>query len=204
MYRLHLPNFLVQLPIKLLKEAMNPQSTSAFQSLYPDINPAHSLPLTTWERISMALAVGILSFGVTFGDLIIAGAGLGLVLFAIIAPSQKTSRKIRTEAKNRFPNEPWAETHHNANATIIAMALCWLVIIGINLATLWWAPPSQTTYLAAGVSILSAIIVWFLPGAHPLWNRRRIASHKQQPTGRRRQASKRSSHPQTAEFSQQQ
>ncbi|WP_234914637.1 hypothetical protein [Corynebacterium belfantii] len=85
-------------------------------------------------------------------------------------------------------NEPGAETHHNANATIIAMGLCWLVIIGINLAALWWTPPSQTTYLAAGVSILSAIIVWFLPGANPLWNRRRITSRKQQPNGKRRQA----------------
>lgn len=103
---------------------MNPQSTSAFQSLYPDLNPAHSLPLTAWERISMALAVGIFPFGVTFGDLIIAGAGLGLVLFTIIAPSQKTSRKLRTEEKKSIPpNEPWAETHHNANATIIAMGL---------------------------------------------------------------------------------
>lgn len=68
------------------------------------------------------------------------------------------------------------------------MGLCWLVIIGINLAALWWTPPSQTTYLAAGVSILSAIIVWFLPGANPLWNRRRITSRKQQPNGKRRQA----------------
>lgn len=136
----------------------------------------------------MALAVGIFSFRVTFGELINAGAGLGLVLFTIIAPSQKRHEKIRTEAKNRFPNEPGAETHHNANATIIAMGLCWLVIIGINLAALWWTPPSQTTYLAAGVSILSAIIVWFLPGANPLWNRRRITSRKQQPNGKRRQA----------------
>lgn len=46
MYRLHLPNFLVQLPYQTLERTMNPQSTSAFQSLYPDINPAHSLPLT--------------------------------------------------------------------------------------------------------------------------------------------------------------
>lgn len=51
----------------------------------------------------MALAVGIFSFRVTFGDLIIAGAGLGLVLFTIIAPSQKRHEKIRTEAKIDSP-----------------------------------------------------------------------------------------------------
>ncbi|CAB0985184.1 hypothetical protein FRC0501_00508 [Corynebacterium diphtheriae] len=182
---------------------MNPQSTSAFQSLYPDINPAHSPPynlgthlhgtcrrnIFLWSHLWRSHHCRSRTWTGSFHDHRV---------------FTKTSRKIRTEAKNRFPNEPWAETHHNANATIIAMALCWLVIIGINLATLWWAPPSQTTYLAAGVSILSAIIVWFLPGAHPLWNRRRIASRKQQSTGRRRQAPKRSSHPQTAEFSQQQ
>ncbi|CAB0544875.1 hypothetical protein CIP107534_00624 [Corynebacterium diphtheriae] len=102
---------------------MNPQSTSAFQSLYPDLNPAHSLPLTAWERISMALAVGIFSFGVIFGDLIIAGAGLGLVLFTIIASLQKRHEKSALKKKSIPPNEPWAETHHNANATIIAMGL---------------------------------------------------------------------------------
>ncbi|CAB0677055.1 hypothetical protein FRC0406_00715 [Corynebacterium diphtheriae] len=129
----------------------------------------------------MALAVGIFSFGVIFGDLIIAGAGLGLVLFTIIASLQKRHEKSALKQKIDSP------TNH-----------------GQKHITMPTPPPSQTIYLAAGVSILSAIIVWFLPGANPLWNRRRIASRKQQPNGRRRQAPKRPIHPQTAEFSQQQ
>ncbi|CAB0540875.1 hypothetical protein [Corynebacterium diphtheriae] len=51
----------------------------------------------------MALAVGIFSFGVTFGDLIIAGTGLGLVLFTIIAPSQKRHEKSALKQKIDSP-----------------------------------------------------------------------------------------------------
>ncbi|WP_374064859.1 hypothetical protein ABMV07_03155 [Corynebacterium belfantii] len=74
----------------------------------------------------MALAVGIFSFRVTFGDLIIAGAGLGLVLFTIIAPSQKRHEKIRTEAKIDSPtnqggrNTPQCQRHHYRNGTMLA------------------------------------------------------------------------------------
>ncbi len=119
MYRLHLPNFLVQRPHQTLERNNEPSINLCFQSLYPDINPAHSPPynlgthlhgtcrrnIFLWSHLWRSHHCRSRTWTGSFHDHRV---------------FTKTSRKIRTEAKNRFPNEPWAETHHNANATTVA------------------------------------------------------------------------------------
>lgn len=76
----------------------------------------------------MALAVGIFSFGVIFGDLIIAGAGLGLVLFTIIASLQKRHEKSALKQKKSIPqrtmgrNTSQCQRHHRRKQHILQQA----------------------------------------------------------------------------------
>ena len=92
------------------------EADKAFVSIYPDINPAEPLGSSIAERIGFACATAVLAFGGAMGDLIIAGSGLALVLFSVIGASMKTPRRVRNEARSRFPQQKWAEYFVNHTA----------------------------------------------------------------------------------------
>lgn len=145
-------------------------NTNAFSNLYPDVDPTQGLPLTRAERLSIVIAGGVLSFGFLISDIVVAGAGLGLLLFSTIYPSQKTARRIRKEARDRFPQEDWSEyralRRHNLSLLI---SLFWIAIIAINVATFWFALDRFGMPAAYGAAALTAVLLWLMPGMNPMW-----------------------------------
>ncbi|CAB0812487.1 hypothetical protein FRC0293_00503 [Corynebacterium diphtheriae] len=106
---------------------MNPQSTSAFQSLYPDINPAHSPPynlgthlhgtcrrnIFLWSHLWRSHHCRSRTWTGSFHDHRV---------------FTKTSRKIRTEAKKSIPqrtmgrNTSQCQRHHRRKQHILQQA----------------------------------------------------------------------------------
>ena len=114
---------------------MNTDSSRAFFNLYPDVDPTKGIPLTGGERLAITIAAAVLSFGFVIEDITVGGIGLGLLLFATIYPSQKTARRIRTEAKERFPHEDWIEYRILRKINLdLYIPLFWAAIIGVNCA----------------------------------------------------------------------
>jgi len=141
----------------------------AFQSIYPDINPATALGATTAERLGFAVSTGILAFGGVIGDLLIAGAGAVLVLFSVIGASMKTPRRIRNEARNRFPQQDWVEYQKNHT---VGMFICWLAIITI-VALMLFLVPVEFRVIGAGLAaVIAASIIWLSPGISPVSQKR--------------------------------
>ena len=131
--------------------------TAIFRSIYPDVDPTQKFPPTLSERVALAFAVGVFMFGGVKGDLLIAGAGLVFVVGCVWALSRKTPRRIRTEARSRFPQEPWAE---NPSPLIPAL---WLVL-GVLAVTAWWFTPDEfLTWSASAVASLAAVVTWYMP-----------------------------------------
>lgn len=152
---------------------MTTPTTSSFRSLYPDVNPTNGLPLNGVERISLVVACMVLIYGVVNGEMIIAGVGLALTLVAVVALSQKTGRRIRTEAKNRFPAEDWSEYRTASRLNLnLYIPLIWLVIIGMTMAGFWWIPHDYSVIGGLIIAAISGVLIWFMPGANPVWNRR--------------------------------
>lgn len=87
----------------------NDSRKDIFTSIYPDVDPTQNFPLTFGERLSLALSVGVFMFGGVSGNLLIASIGLGFVVACSLTLGHKTPRRIRAEARSRFPREPWAE-----------------------------------------------------------------------------------------------
>ncbi|MFH0412371.1 hypothetical protein ACG98H_09805 [Corynebacterium sp. L4756] len=142
----------------------------AFASIYPDVNPAQALGTTTGERVGLAVATGVLAFGGAMGDLIIAGVGLALVLFFVIAASMKVRRRVRNEARSRFPHQDWAE--NKANNTYWMMG-CWAIIIAIVAVALFFVPENQKMIGAAAAAAIAAALMWLCPGIAPARKRRK-------------------------------
>lgn len=142
----------------------------AFTSIYPDINPAEALGSSTPERIGFACATAVLAFGGAMGDLIITGAGLVLVLFAVIAASMKTPRRVRNEARSRFPQQKWAEYTVNNTAWMLG---CWIAIITVVALALFLVPDGQKVYGAAAAAVIAAALIWVCPGFAPPKQKRR-------------------------------
>ncbi|MDO4630814.1 MAG: hemin receptor [Corynebacterium sp.] len=162
---------------------MNNNNPQVFFNLYPDVDPAKGIPLTGGERFAITLSAAVLSFGFVIGDLTVGGAGLLMLLFASIYPNQKTARRIRTEAKERFPQEDWAEYKILRKINLsLYIPIFWIAIIGINLATFWYLYENLGTPAAAGVAILTAVLVWLMPGMNPLWAHTGKAAQSVPPT----------------------
>lgn len=142
----------------------------AFASIYPDVNPAVAIGSSTTERIGLAVATGVLAFGGAMGDLIIAGAGLVLVLFSVIAASTKTPRRVRNEARSRFPRQDWAE-YKSKNAPW--MLGCWAIIIVIVALALFFVPEGQKIIGAVAAGVIAAGLMWSCPGIAPQRKKRR-------------------------------
>ena len=66
-----------------------------FTSIYPDVDPTQSFPLTIGERFSLALSVGVFMFGGVSGSLLIAGIGLAFVVACSFALSPVSYTHLR-------------------------------------------------------------------------------------------------------------
>ena len=143
-----------------------------FARLYPDIDPTVPLPPTVAERIALTLAAAVLAFGAAAGDLVIAGVGFILLMFSLVTNSLKVHRKIRNEARSRFPSEEWAEYGmvQRLRLDIIVPAL-WLLIIAICALTFFITPDRWYPWPPVVAAALTAIIMWFMPGISPIWSK---------------------------------
>lgn len=142
-----------------------------FDTLYPDVDPQDSLPLSVAERLAISVAGGVLAFGAAYGDLIITGVGAALVLVALFAASRNTGRRIRSEARDRFPQLEWSENNFIEHRWMSwALPLAWLGIAVLSLLVLWLVPPAFALTGATAVGLVSAAILWFAPGLSPRWS----------------------------------
>lgn len=142
-----------------------------FTSIYPDVDPTQSFPLTIGERFSLALSVGVFMFGGVSGSLLIAGIGLAFVVACSFALSQKAPRRIRTEARSRFPREPWAE-----QPSLLVPAV-WAIIAVIAALAWWFTPVKYLMWSAGTMAFIAATATWFLPTVQ---RRRSRAAHAKQ------------------------
>ena len=146
------------------------EADKAFVSIYPDINPAEPLGSSIAERIGFACATAVLAFGGDMGDLIIAGASLALVLFSVIGASMKTPRRVRNEARSRFPQQKWAEYSVNHTAWILG---CWIVITTVVALALFIVPEDQNAIGGAAAAVIAAVLIWVYPGFAPQKHKQR-------------------------------
>ena len=145
-----------------------------FNRLYPDIDPTVPLPPTFFERIGITVAAAVFSFGAAAGHLVIAGVGFALFMFALIANTMKVPRKVRNEARIRFPQQTWAETELNRELRVdILVPLLWLVTLMLCALVFFFSPIRWYPIPELGCATITAVIVWFLPGMSPLWSRLR-------------------------------
>ena len=146
------------------------EAEKAFVSIYPDINPAEPLGSSIAERIGFACATAVLAFGGDMGDLIIAGASLALVLFSVIGASMKTPRRVRNEARSRFPQQKWAEYSVNHTAWILG---CWIVITTVVALALSIVPEDQNAIGGVAAAVIAAVLIWVYPGFAPQKHKQR-------------------------------
>lgn len=144
--------------------------SSAFENLYPDVEPTQGLPLTPIERGCMAIACATTIFGVISEQYVIALIGFALTLFSTITPTRKTARRIRMEARDRFPEMEWAEDQNEEKTRVLFPAF-WIIIAGSAIALSTISTTSGNTTVAMVAAIITAILVWFLPGTSRIWNR---------------------------------
>ena len=146
------------------------ESDKAFVSIYRDINPAEPLGSSIAERIGFACATAVLAFGGDMGDLIIAGASLALVLFSVIGASMKTPRRVRNEARSRFPQQKWAEYSVNHTAWILGR---WIVITTVVALALFIVPEYQNAIGGVAAAVIAAVLIWVYPGFAPQKHKQR-------------------------------
>lgn len=149
---------------------MNPAHHAAFVNLYPDVDPAHGIPLTVPERLALTVAAAVMAYGAVLADPIIAGVGLVLTVFASIAQQQKTARRIRLEARQRFPNEDWAEARSQRRLKLL-VPLFFAAILAVVAAAFWFLPAEHAALGAAIAAVVVGALVWFMPGLNPVWSR---------------------------------
>lgn len=147
-----------------------PDPRTTFQALYPEVDPATPLPLSIGERIGISVSAAVLAFGGASGDLLVTGTGLGLLLLALVGASRKTARRIRNEARDRFPTLDWAENDAaDALKLGLALPLVWVTIAAVCGLLLWLVPADYRLAGAAGAALIAALLTWFAPGLSPRW-----------------------------------
>lgn len=154
-----------------------------FASLYPDVDPTDPAPLSAFERGAIALAVGVLVFGGASGQLIIAGIGLLALIAVLYLISHGTVRRIRNEARARFPHEDWFETQAEQQLHLHwSTAVAWVVITGLTAACLFLVPDAFSFTGATVCALVSMLIVWFLPGMSSHWrvHQDHVGEHEQE------------------------
>lgn len=152
---------------------MTPSSTSAFKNLYPDVDPpTRGLPLSVSERLALSLALAIAAYGAVTADMLVAGAGVAFTLIASVLQQHKTARRIRSEARTRFPpGEDWAEYRATRRLNLGILVPLWVcVIIALCAAGYWFVPSKYATPAAIVIAVFVALLAWFMPGiSPPLW-----------------------------------
>lgn len=159
------------------------QVNTRFEMLYPDVDPRQPLPATFGERLSLTVAIAVLTFGAAAGDLTIGLGGLGLTLLSLWLLNSQTRRRVRAEARHRFPDQPWAEYEEPDRSlrADVAVPVSFALLTAVIVAALRFVP-DEHSYLGAGLAaIVAAIIVTTLPGLSPLWSRRPAAGGAHQP-----------------------
>ncbi|MCS4489538.1 hemin receptor [Corynebacterium sp. ES2794-CONJ1] len=147
-----------------------PSTSDSFQFLYPDVDPQQPLPLSLFERFACAGALALFSFGFIVGDAIVLGVAFLATLFATIAPAQRTSRRIRKEARDRFPQLDWAEKNSFIPRRLgFVLGIFWVVIAGLN-AAIYFLIGDDHRLVGAGLGAgLTFLLIWVLPGFSPRW-----------------------------------
>ena len=155
---------------------------SNFDRLYPDVQPELPLHLTSIERLAIAVTAVMLAFGGASGQLLIAGAGIGLLLFVIFSISTRPLRRIRNEARSRFPDMDWYEDRANSQLKLAwSVPLLWIVITALSAACLFLVPSTYTLTAAAICAVLTALLVWFAPGLSTAWKVREESGYEEYP-----------------------
>ncbi|MFW9113903.1 hypothetical protein [Corynebacterium striatum] len=149
---------------------MTSSTTSSFKNLYPDVDPTRGLPLSVSERLALSLALAIAAYGAVTADMLIAGAGMAFTFIASVLQEHKTARRIRSEARTRFPSEDWAEHRATRRFNLGVLVPLWVgIIIALCAAGYWFVPPEYATPAAIVIAVLVALLAWFMPGISPLW-----------------------------------
>ncbi|WP_426717784.1 hypothetical protein [Corynebacterium auriscanis] len=150
---------------------MNGYTENPLDRLYPEVDPHRAIPLSMTERFAITVAFGVMAYGAVIGNLTIAGVGFALALIACIVPAVKTSRRIRSQARNRFPTEDWVE-YRIANRLNLGVLLPVLLgLIGVVIAAgFWYIPPKWSTLGGIIIASIVAAMIWFMPGLNPMWS----------------------------------
>lgn len=145
-------------------------TTEDFSRLYPDIDPNTGFPLSVMERMALTLSTGIIAFGVVTADIAIATLGLALIIVTALIVTQKTARRVRNEARIRFPGVDWVEYRKTRDLNLgLYIPLTWAIIIAVSLAGFWWIPANYAVVGGIIIGIFSAALLWCMPGLSPLW-----------------------------------
>lgn len=133
---------------------MTTPEPAVLSRLYPDVDPASPPRTSAGEAISLAVAGATLTFGAALGSIAIAGAGLLLVLLAAVLAGARTDRRIRREAKHRFPQAGWAEDLR-PGAVWPSWAV-WAVLLGGSLALAAYLPEPAAVAGAIAWALVAA------------------------------------------------
>ncbi|MDK4252878.1 hypothetical protein QPX11_11225 [Corynebacterium propinquum] len=145
-------------------------TTEDFNRLYPDIDPNTGFPLSVMEKMALSFSTGIIAFGVVTAEVIIAALGLVLIIVTALIVAQKTARRVRNEARTRFPGVDWVEFRKARDLNLgLYIPLTWAIIIAASLAGFWWIPADYAVVGGIIIGIFSAALLWFMPGLSPLW-----------------------------------
>ncbi|WP_245802153.1 hemin receptor [Corynebacterium pacaense] len=167
----------------------------AFTSLYPDVDPGTPIPVSSGERISTGVAAATLAYGAAGMDIVVTIAGLALVIISLAVPAASVKRRIRREARTRFPREPWAESAllNNVNTNLF-VPVFWAFIAASSLGIGYFLPADLLTrgginWGAVAAAVIAFITTWFMPGLSPVWLGRKKpdpdrAPHHQSPAPR--------------------
>lgn len=156
-------------------------TTQQFQNLYPDVAPEVAPGVSRVERVGFSAASAVLAFGAAYGDLIVLGGGLALLLFAVLVIANKSLRRIRNEARSRFPGQDWAEYRTTQRVPIGFLApLTWAIIAIVALAVLYFVPNEWAAWASAGAGTFTAVAVWFMPGLSPIWSREKKGKEEEE------------------------
>lgn len=151
---------------------MTAYTPAPLANLYPEVDPHQAIPLSATERFALTVSIGVMAYGAVVGDFIIAGVGLALVAIACVVCSQKTQRRIRSQARGRFPSEDWVEYRTASRLNLnLFLPLCIGSIGALIVAGFWYIPPEHATLGGIIIAIVSAATIWFLPGLNPMWSK---------------------------------
>ncbi|OFT87796.1 MULTISPECIES: hypothetical protein [Corynebacterium] len=152
---------------------MNYYIENPLETLYPEVDPHVTISLSPSERLALAVALGVMAYGAVIGDVIVASAGFALTLIACAVPAIKTPRRIRSQARGRFPGADWEEYQV---ARRLNLGLIIPMIVGamglLVIAGFWYIPPRWSTVGGCIIAVIVATTMWFMPGLNPMWSKR--------------------------------